>query len=84
MAYEMDDLNLDLSTAEWVDGAVWVDGTAYDGKDIQAGFDPVNIDPANGADADAHDDGITFRAFGRLSFLWDVTDDPPEQLEVAE
>lgn len=72
--YSMDDLNLDFSTAEWMDGTIWVEGTTDGGLDISAGFEPTNIDPVDGPVAVRHKDGITFRAFGRLQRLREVAD----------
>lgn len=74
--YSTEDLSLDLSTATWEDERIWVSGTTDDDKDVTAVFDPVNMDPVN-ADAEVHNDGITFRAFARLERLYEMeTDDP--------
>ena len=68
--YTLDELDLDLSTAEWQDRFIWVEGTSPDGRDISVGFDPVNIDPIDGPDAKVVGDGLSVRCFARPDRVW--------------
>lgn len=71
MTIDTDEIDLDETTAEWVDGSLWFEGTDSIGRDVSVGFVPTGKPHVGGFDPDFHGVACDARLGLSLEYVYD-------------